>query len=341
MAGEPISLTTFLIGFTCAAVLVVTVGGLALCLLGRRQQAGDSSAELEKLHGMVSNLMQWTSGVSQEVSDYKAAIHVLAAKIDPAPSLSQEPASDVLHQIVTVNEELQSRLNSAEDRLKSQADQLASYLCEARTDALTSLPNRRAFDEELARRLAEWERYGTETSVILIDVDKFKSVNDRFGHLAGDAVLQHVSEALREVVRDADFVARYGGEEFAVILPNTDSSDAHQSAERLRRSVEQLHFQYDEQRLRVTVSCGVATAQSDDSSESLLNRADIALYAAKTSGRNNSQAHDGRQCHRITPPPLPRIPESDSPTPLPNLVSEELGELCKDLRRRLVEVIEQ
>ena len=208
MAGEPISLTTFLIGFTCAAVLVVTVGGLALCLLGRRQQAGDSSAELEKLHGMVSNLMQWTSGVSQEVSDYKAAIHVLAAKIDPAPSLSQEPASDVLHQIVTVNEELQSRLNSAEDRLKSQADQLASYLCEARTDALTSLPNRRAFDEELARRLAEWERYGTETSVILIDVDKFKSVNDRFGHLAGDAVLQHVSEALREVVRDADFLAR-------------------------------------------------------------------------------------------------------------------------------------
>ncbi len=158
----------------------------------------------------------------------------------------------------------------------------------ATTDGLTSLPNRRIFQEELNRQTAQSTRFNTETSVILCDVDKFKNVNDTFGHPVGDQVLKAFGDILRRnVVRDTDLPARYGGEEFTVICAGTGTSGAVKLAEKIRRDLEGQVFHTDKGDLRCTTSMGVATlpihARSQDD---LLKRADAALYAAKEGGRN-------------------------------------------------------
>ncbi|MGD9694467.1 MAG: diguanylate cyclase [Thermoleophilia bacterium] len=150
------------------------------------------------------------------------------------------------------------------------------------TDGLTGLGNRRAFDEELARRLAEASRSGRPLSLCLLDIDKFKSYNDTFGHRAGDDALSAVAGTITASCRAADIACRYGGEEMAVLLPDTRLADAAEVAERLRRAVEAIPMEHRP----VTVSIGVAATVGDCSAELLIEAADRALYAAKEGGRN-------------------------------------------------------
>lgn len=153
----------------------------------------------------------------------------------------------------------------------------------ATIDPLTEAKNRRAWNEKLIEEWSRATRYGTPLSLILLDVDKFKSYNDTFGHQAGDEVLRRVAQAIHAGIRVTDFFARYGGEEFALVLPNTDSQGALILAERLRAAIESVPWK---ERL-VTASFGVATADSEiKTSEELLRLADEALYAAKERGRN-------------------------------------------------------
>lgn len=157
----------------------------------------------------------------------------------------------------------------------------------ARTDQLTGLPNRRFFDEQLARMLAEAERFEHSVSLVLLDVDHFKKVNDTFGHDAGDAVLTAVAGAVRERVRGVDVCARYGGEEIAVLLPNTDGEGAAGLAERLRSAVEGCRVRLGGRELQVTASLGVATYPRPVArAGELFAAADRELYVAKGSGRN-------------------------------------------------------
>nr|MCU0936966.1 GGDEF domain-containing protein [Gammaproteobacteria bacterium] len=123
-------------------------------------------------------------------------------------------------------------------------------------------------------------------SLVVLDVDRFKELNDRYGHVAGDRALRAISEGLVESLREADFIARYGGEEFVVLLPKTDLPAAGQVAEKLRRAVESRQFQYRDHRVAVTVSCGVAAFREGDGPETVFERADRALYRAKQAGRN-------------------------------------------------------
>lgn len=162
----------------------------------------------------------------------------------------------------------------------------------ASTDGLTGLANRRAFDVRLRTELSRSRRSGVPTSLAVVDIDRFKALNDAHGHLVGDDVLREVAGQLRETCRDVDLVARYGGEEFAVVLPDTDPAGARMAAERLRRSVAGGATP-----VAVTVSVGVATAEAGrlQSPEALLAAADRALYAAKQSGRNQVQQHDGAE----------------------------------------------
>lgn len=156
----------------------------------------------------------------------------------------------------------------------------------ATTDGLTKLINRRHF-ETLAR--AEWarfQRYGRPLSMLAIDVDHFKSVNDRFGHDGGDVVLRTIADVCTSTKRQPDVLARIGGEEFVMLLPETDEASAEIAAERLRRTVEEATI-LPEHDLHVTVSIGIARATlSMASYEILLKRADEALYEAKRTGRN-------------------------------------------------------
>ena len=150
-------------------------------------------------------------------------------------------------------------------------------------DGLTEAKNRRAFNEKLAEEWSRSQRYGTPLSLVMFDVDKFKSYNDNFGHQAGDEVLRILARTVMGLVRTTDFFARYGGEEFALILPNTDAEGAYILAERLRERVEKANWK----ERPVTASFGVSSLEIGmTSGETLIEAADKALYLSKERGRN-------------------------------------------------------
>ena len=159
----------------------------------------------------------------------------------------------------------------------------------ATRDGLTGIYNRAAFNERLSREFKRARRYRLQLSLLMFDADHFKSVNDRYGHPAGDALLIAIAEQAKLCIRDTDMVARYGGEEFSVILPETDCNSAAQLAERLRLAIEGMQVEYEGQTLVRTVSIGVSCLQNIDEltdEDDLLKAADRALYTAKENGRN-------------------------------------------------------
>lgn len=161
----------------------------------------------------------------------------------------------------------------------------------ATSDQLTGLFNRHYFTSELVKQINIWRRYQRPLAILILDIDFFKKVNDTYGHLAGDYVLQTIAQICQNAVRDIDTVARIGGEEFAILLPSTAINGAMRTAERIRRETEAFSFKYEEKRFRVTVSLGVAelTDESWDITE-FMKAADDMLYKAKNSGRNRCLA---------------------------------------------------
>ena len=158
------------------------------------------------------------------------------------------------------------------------------------TDALTGLLNRRYLEKRLVEEIQRSKRHRFPMSLMMLDVDEFKSYNDAFGHLAGDAALRIVAQVLQDILRGADVAARYGGEEFAVLLPQTTSVEAAAIAERLRQRIEHTEFP----RRQVTVSIGIAAISNElDTPADLIGAADHALYEAKNHGRNKVQVYDG------------------------------------------------
>ena len=161
----------------------------------------------------------------------------------------------------------------------------------SRYDPLTGLLNRRAFDEALAAEVQRSRRLGETFSVLMLDADHFKEINDREGHAAGDRALQHLGTLLAAHMRDIDRVGRYGGEEFVVLLPGTAQADAAVTAERLREKVQALPPRWQERVLPLTISIGVAQWRgAGDDLAALMARADAALYRAKEAGRNSVRA---------------------------------------------------
>jgi len=157
---------------------------------------------------------------------------------------------------------------------------------EARIDSLTGLANRRAAEEILAAEISRAHRFEHELAVVLLDLDRFKEINDSFGHAAGDMMLRAVSRLLTSLARQGDTVARWGGEEFVVVLPETDLPGARRFAERLRRTIEA----HPVGEMRTTASCGVATMLPEDDVDALLRAADQGLYRAKSNGRNRTES---------------------------------------------------
>lgn len=174
-----------------------------------------------------------------------------------------------------------TQTKQAEEALKKakiEAETLASI------DYLTGCLNRRAFMIRLEEELARAVRNQKGISLILVDIDDFKSINDFYGHLAGDYVLRQFSECLNRGIRTYDFIGRYGGEEFIICLPDTEIQDAYQIAERMRQSVEEMMTLYEESQIKITGSFGVAGSHPgvEEPIDKLINRADKAMYEAKT-----------------------------------------------------------
>ena len=157
---------------------------------------------------------------------------------------------------------------------------------DAAHDALTGLANRRTAYIRLEADCQHARRQHGHLSVLMLHLDRFKQVNDQWGHANGDRVLVAVAQALHDELRASDLAVRYGGEEFMAILPDTDTADALEVAERIRLRIEQLHIALPDAMIAITISIGVATLLAEDTAESIVARADAALYAAKDAGRN-------------------------------------------------------
>ena len=156
----------------------------------------------------------------------------------------------------------------------------------ALTDPVTGINNRAALNANLEREVNLAHRHGNPLSLIMLDIDRFKQINDSYGHMAGDVVLRSLAQCISECVRGSDIVFRYGGEEFVVLLSNTEGDGASLLANRIRLAVEGRSVNHESAEIRLTVSVGVASLERGDCPADLLEKADQALYQAKQEGRN-------------------------------------------------------
>jgi diguanylate cyclase len=183
-------------------------------------------------------------------------------------------------------ESLQGNVTRLERELDEHREKARQARESSLHDPLTGCHNRLAYRERGAIEEARWRRYGSDLSVMVVDVDRFKAVNDAFGHNAGDQALKAIAQLAGRQLREVDFFGRWGGEEFVVLLPETPLNAALAVAEKVRRTIEAFRFHAHGKRVPVTISCGVAQLRDGDTLDSAFERADRALYAAKNGGRN-------------------------------------------------------
>ncbi len=210
----------------------------------------------------------------------------LAYRINELQSENQQLHADTAERLEARVNERTTELHNALGELQSANRRLREY---SQRDGLTGAHNRYFLDEALERGLKIAHERNEPLSLLMVDIDHFKGINDRFGHLAGDSCLCAVAAKLRSCIREADdFVARFGGEEFVVMLPGADRQAAAIRAEMLRREIEAMRVTHADQKLAMTVSIGVVTQAGDQAGHAreLLQQADQALYAAKSRGRN-------------------------------------------------------
>lgn len=223
-----------------------------------------------------------------------------ATKLEPLKEIINVKLTEISQEIEQQcqNEGLQRQkwqlqleeLNAKIQHMETESTELKSKLLlaesQAMRDTLTGLPNRLAYEEQLAREVARRQRNSSPLSLVVIDVDFFKSINDRFGHKAGDRTLAIIAKQLSQHCRKYDFLARFGGEEFVMLLPNTNKNQAFKIADQLRAVIERTKFNANGTSIPITISCGLAEFTGEDTADSAFERADQALYQAKEQGRN-------------------------------------------------------
>jgi len=230
--------------------------------------------------GSANNYSESLADASQQleqVKDDEALRAVISALVEGAKEME------------AANKKLEARLSASRQEIEQLQQNLETVRNESLTDPLTMLANRKFFDGALIRHVAEAKQKNEPLSLLMTDIDHFKTFNDRYGHLTGDQVLRLVAVSVKQNVKGRDIAARYGGEEFLIALPNTALQSAITVADHIRRAVmtKELVRRSNGERLgRVTISIGVAVLHPADTPQLLIERADKCLYAAKNHGRN-------------------------------------------------------
>jgi diguanylate cyclase len=266
--------------------------------LYRRFIWDDNKRQLEDIrNGLRTLVMETISGVDQAKTQAEQSSDSLAAKsahLERGPSIAE--VHRILGEVVSEtrgiahnSQLLKEMLDETRQEVEALRDELEHTRLQVSIDALTGLKNRRAFDATLQESCSQANKPAAALSLLLIDIDHFKDVNDTYGHLIGDKVIRSVGTLLSANIKGKDTVARIGGEEFAVLLPETPLANAERVGEVLRTAVERSRLtraDTGETVGRVTVSIGVAAYQPGESTENFLERADKALYLSKKAGRN-------------------------------------------------------
>ena len=243
--------------------------------------------EIDDVVALISNAL----GVS---ATYDASLSGASQKLSAAQTREQvksivEALAHSTREMRETNKALETRLSVSKTEISSLQNSLEAIRAESMTDPLTGLGNRKYFDRSIESAVQTAQADGEHLSLLMFDIDHFKSFNDSYGHLTGDQVLRLVGMSLKQTIKGQDITARYGGEEFAVVLPNTALRQALTVADHIRRAVmgKELKKKSTGEILgRVTISVGAAMLKPGDDPDSLIERADACLYAAKRNGRN-------------------------------------------------------
>ena len=332
-----------------------TIGGIQLVLgiaiglwirRGGGQPSEDDQVSARRAHEFATELAALTSNVTRDVDRHQAQVSAINGRLDAATQTSSDSLTNlvvgVVGELMRANQELHTQLAEAESELRQKTTEIENHLSKSLTDELTGLPNRRSFEEALQMRLKGWRLHRVPFTLVLLDIDHFKNVNDEYGHVAGDRVLCTVTEAVRTALRKPDLVTRYGGEEFAVLLPYTTLEESVLAVSKALAAVGAAVTRSDGIELCVTTSAGVASVLDDENATELIKRADEALYASKHAGRNCAHTHDGQTCqlisdHRVADNGPPAALQPLPPDSTPQL-SPEMEAICADLRDRAAEL---
>jgi diguanylate cyclase len=295
---------------TPVALAIVTVIGY---LIGRRRRTGDDEAdnqarrELKRAQAVAKELEKIADLVRRHLATHHASVVRFKNRMLSLGGTHNESAWQELckesESMLKPTLKLAAQLANAYDEIRQQSNHLMTFT-EVRTDPLTGVSNRRALDETLISMFAMMNRYELPFSIVIVDIDHFKKINDEQGHLYGDSILKSVAKVLDDNVRDTDIVTRYGGEEFVIVMPQTALPGACIFSDRLRQNVEQ--------KLPLTISGGVAAAVDGDNPQTLLARADAALYSAKAAGRNRTYFHTGLEIR----PSEENVSDEEAPFPV-------------------------
>ncbi len=292
-----LALTAFIVGFVGAYFYVSH--GLSNRSDHPSSSEGNNPYDAERNAMAIQQLRDLTNHVASDVGAHNQLVSGITAQlgaIDKNTGDNSDLVAEALRQIMAANEKLQARLEDAENKIQSQAEELRTSQTKAKTDSLTQLANRGAFDEALAIGIEEFRQKGRPFCLLLFDVDHFKKFNDTHGHQAGDDVLRQVAVTLKRNAKATDLACRYGGEEFALVMPNTTIKQAGVAAERIRKALEATKIEFEGKTLSVTASIGLCEASEEDAPATMIRRSDEAIYGAKGAGRNCSYWHDGEGC---------------------------------------------
>ena len=312
-----------------------------LAIEAKANEAARSSMAAQQMRDLAKN-------VASDVGDHCTLMSGISSELGEVDSDSPEAniaIAGAVDKILSANEKLQSRLAEAEQKIQVQAEEIKTQQFEARSDALTKLANRRAFDDALEQNLALCSRKQLPFSLLLLDVDHFKKLNDTHGHQAGDEVLRSVGKTLKQVVKSSDIACRYGGEEFALVMPSTPIDEARVAAERVRKAIESMVVEFEGKTLSITISLGLAEAHAGETAVKLIGRSDAAVYFSKEAGRNCGHWHDGegllpmdeQATPKVAPPATSERPPLDEKSEQSADTTPDRAAFTHELQRRVAE----
>ncbi|MGB0732504.1 MAG: GGDEF domain-containing protein [Pontibacterium sp.] len=233
----------------------------------------------------VESLKQSAASAS-DLKQLKAAVQAQFSKVHQAVNELKTSEASRIKETKQQHQKLRDKLAKAEEHAQATMIKVEEERIRSRVDPLTELPNRTAYNERIALELDRVHNFRSNLCIAICDIDHFKKINDTYGHLAGDKVLQLLGIILRDFLPDSDFVARIGGEEFVVLIPNKPLDEAQEMMDKVRGAIAASPFNHRGTPVPVTISIGMTIAHGLDNNESLFERADQQLYAAKNNGRN-------------------------------------------------------